>query len=91
MGGKSYLWLFSRLSKSLAWSKYLEDFFMTDVMFSYLSKLICLYISFCNFQVVRLKLSNNKRIVGTLIPTSCINTLLKVLSMGSEESEETIY
>jgi len=42
-------------------------------------------------QVVRLKLTNDKRIVGTLIPATCMNTLLKVLSMGSEEAEETIY
>ncbi len=42
-------------------------------------------------QVVRLKLSNNKRIVGTLIPISAMQNLLKTLSAGSEESEETIY
>ena len=43
------------------------------------------------FQVVRLKLKNDKRIVGTLIPASCMTSLLKVLSIGSEEAEETIY
>lgn len=43
------------------------------------------------FQVVRLKLKNGKRIVGTLIPSSAMSSLLKSLSSGSEESEETIY
>jgi len=42
-------------------------------------------------QVVRLKLKNDKRSVGTLIPASCMTSLLKVLSIGSEEAEETIY
>merc|ERR1712223_698847 len=37
-------------------------------------------------QVVRLKLDNDKRIVGTLIPSSCLTHMLKVLSMGSENS-----
>jgi len=42
-------------------------------------------------QVVRLKLTNDKRIVGTLIPAACMTTLLKVMSMGAEDSEETLH
>jgi len=41
-------------------------------------------------QVVRLKLTNDKRIVGTLIPAACMTTLLKVMSIGAEDAEETI-
>lgn len=41
-------------------------------------------------QVVRLKLTNDKRIVGTLIPAACMTTLLKVMSMGAEGTEETL-
>lgn len=44
-----------------------------------------------DFQVVRLKLENGKRIVGTLIPGSALNATLKCLQQGSEEAEETIY
>ena len=40
---------------------------------------------------MRLKLEDDKRIVGTLIPSSAMSNLLKSLSAGSEESEETIY
>jgi len=42
-------------------------------------------------QVVRLKLQSGKRIVGTLIPSSALTPILKALSAGSEDSEETIY
>eukprot|EP00094_Tigriopus_californicus_P001238 TCALIF_01199-PA protein Name:"Similar to sno Protein strawberry notch (Drosophila melanogaster)" AED:0.08 eAED:0.09 QI:0/0/0/0.88/1/1/9/0/1282 len=42
-------------------------------------------------QVVRLKLENDKRIVGSLIPNSALTSLLKVLSADSQDSEETIY
>ena len=43
------------------------------------------------FQVVRLKLEDNKRIVGTLIPNSAMTALLTALDEGSEGKEETIY
>ena len=45
------------------------------------------------FQVVRLKLEDNKRIVGTLIPTSAMSALVATLTEGSEDSEtiETIH
>jgi hypothetical protein len=42
-------------------------------------------------QVVRLKLENDKRIVGTLIPNSAVSATLKCLQQGSEEAEETIH
>jgi hypothetical protein len=42
-------------------------------------------------QVVRLKLDNDKRIVGTLIPSSAMTPILQALSKSSEESEEVIY
>uniref|UniRef100_A0A0K2TS10 Protein strawberry notch n=1 Tax=Lepeophtheirus salmonis TaxID=72036 RepID=A0A0K2TS10_LEPSM len=42
-------------------------------------------------QVVRLKLENGKRIVGTLIPNSAMTSILRVMEADSEESEETIY
>ena len=41
--------------------------------------------------MVRLKLESGKRIVGTLIPSSAMSSLLTILSNQSEESEETIY
>jgi hypothetical protein len=40
-------------------------------------------------QVVRLKLSGGKRIVGTLIPSSAMTPILKSLSGGSDDSIET--
>jgi len=44
-------------------------------------------------QVVRLKLQDGKRIVGTLIPSSAMTSLLTALMEGSEGSEaiETIH
>lgn len=42
-------------------------------------------------QVVRLKLENDKRIVGTLIPSSAISALLQALAANSEDSEEVIH
>merc|ERR1719391_557340 len=42
-------------------------------------------------QVVRLKLENSKRIVGTLIPNTAMTALLTALDEGSEGKEETIY
>ena len=56
----------------------------------YLSEYQCSNFS-SDFQVVRLKLENGKRIVGTLIPGSALNATLKCLQQGSEEAEETIY
>ncbi len=38
-----------------------------------------------------MKLESGKRIVGTLIPSSALRVLVKTLSDGAEESEETIY
>ena len=51
------------------------------------------YINHFFIQVVRLKLQDNKRIVGTLIPSSAMNSLLTTLMEGSEGSEaiETIH
>merc|ERR1719342_1448715 len=42
-------------------------------------------------QVVRMRLDEGRRIVGTLIPTSAVEQLVKVLQHGAEESEETIH
>ena len=42
-------------------------------------------------QVVRMKLEDGKRIVGTLIPSSAMESLVKALSAGAEEQEETIH
>ena len=52
---------------------------------------ICTDLSFFRFQVVRLKLENSKRIVGTLIPNTAMTALLTALDEGSEGKEETIY
>ena len=48
-------------------------------------------LSIFRFQVVRLKLENSKRIVGTLIPNTAMTALLTALDEGSEGKEETIY
>ena len=52
-----------------------------------------LHFTFDSVQVVRLKLEDNKRIVGTLIPSSAMSSLLTALMDGSEGSEtiETIH
>ena len=52
-----------------------------------------LHYTFDSVQVVRLKLEDNKRIVGTLIPSSAMSSLLTALMDGSEGSEtiETIH
>lgn len=42
-------------------------------------------------QVIRMKLGDGKRIVGTLIPSSAMDNLVKTLSTGAEEQEETIH
>ena len=60
-------------------------------MFYYLFYFIYNLYLFSFLQVVRLKLTNDKRIVGTLIPAACMTTLLKVMSMGAEDSEETLH
>jgi hypothetical protein len=60
-------------------------------MFYYLFYFIYNLYLFSFLQVVRLKLTNDKRIVGTLIPAACMTTLLKVMSMGAEDAEETIH
>ena len=53
--------------------------------------IIMTIVYFQNPQVVRLKLSDGKRIVGTLIPSSAMTPILKALSSGSEDSMETIH
>ena len=45
----------------------------------------------CYRKVVRMKLEDGKRIVGTLIPSSAMEQLVKALSAGAEEQEETIH
>ena len=42
-------------------------------------------------QVVRMRLEEGRRIVGTLIPGSAMDQLVKVLGSGAEEAEETIH
>ena len=49
-----------------------------------------LNISLDLFQVVRLKLENDRRIVGTLIPSSAMSALTTALEHGSQV-EETIF
>ena len=38
-----------------------------------------------------MKLQDGKRIVGTLIPNSAMDNLVKTLSTGAEELQETIH
>eukprot|EP00092_Neocalanus_flemingeri_P007898 GFUD01008524.1.p1 GENE.GFUD01008524.1~~GFUD01008524.1.p1 ORF type:complete len:1137 (+),score=338.24 GFUD01008524.1:191-3601(+) len=42
-------------------------------------------------QVVRMRLDEGRRIVGTLIPGSAIDQLIKTMGQGAEEAEETIH
>ena len=42
-------------------------------------------------QVVRMRLDEKRRIVGTLIPASAMDQLVKTLGQGAEESEEVIH
>jgi len=42
-------------------------------------------------QVVRMRLEEGRRIVGTLIPGSAMDQLVKTLGQGAEEAEETIH
>ena len=42
-------------------------------------------------QVVRMRLEEGRRIVGTLIPSSAMDQLIKTLGQGAEESEEVIH
>jgi len=42
-------------------------------------------------QVVRMRLEEGRRIVGTLIPTSAVDQLVKQLGAGAEENEEIIH
>jgi hypothetical protein len=42
-------------------------------------------------QVVRMRLDDGRRIVGTLIPTSAVDLLVKQLGSGAEENEEIIH
>lgn len=42
-------------------------------------------------QVVRMRLEEGRRIVGTLIPSSAMDQLIKALGQGAEESEEVIH
>ena len=42
-------------------------------------------------QVVRMRLDEKRRIVGTLIPATAMDQLVKTLGQGAEESEEVIH
>jgi len=42
-------------------------------------------------QVVRMRLDEGRRIVGTLIPGSAMDQLVKTMGQGAEEAEETIH
>ena len=42
-------------------------------------------------QVVRMRLEEGRRIVGTLIPNSAVDPLIKSLGSGAEENEEIIH
>jgi len=42
-------------------------------------------------QVVRMRLEEGRRIVGTLIPTTAVDQLVKQLGSGAEENEEIIH
>ena len=42
-------------------------------------------------QVVRMRLEEGRRIVGTLIPSTAMDLLVKTLGQGAEESEEVIH
>ena len=42
-------------------------------------------------QVVRMRLEEGRRIVGTLIPGSTMEQLIKTMGQGAEEAEETIH
>ena len=43
------------------------------------------------WQVVRMRLEEGRRIVGTLIPGTAMEQLIKTLGQGAEEAEETIH
>ena len=47
--------------------------------------------SIVSLQVVRMRLDEKRRIVGTLIPASAMDQLVKTLGKGAEESEEVIH
>ena len=42
-------------------------------------------------QVVRMRLEEGRRIVGTLIPTTAVDQLCSSLGQGAEENEEIIH
>ena len=80
-GGETGLWLM--LIQSIALSSL--------VLIIHILAMIWTHLSIFRFQVVRLKLENSKRIVGTLIPNTAMTALLTALDEGSEGKEETIY
>ena len=43
-----------------------------------------------DFQVVRMRLDEGRRIVGTLIPTSAMDTLVRTLKSGAESHNTEI-
>ena len=47
--------------------------------------------TFSSLQVVRMRLDEKRRIVGTLIPPTAMDSLIKTLGQGAEESEEVIH
>ena len=44
-----------------------------------------------NFQVVRMRLEEGRRIVGTLIPGSAMDTLVRTLKAGAESHNAEIH
>ena len=58
---------------------------------SRLSQSIVLRTLTTSVQVVRMRLEEGRRIVGTLIPGSAMDQLIKTLGQGAEESEEVIH
>ena len=58
---------------------------------SHLSQSIVLRTLTMSVQVVRMRLEEGRRIVGTLIPGSAMDQLIKTLGQGAEESEEVIH
>ena len=58
---------------------------------SHLSQSIVLRTLTTSVQVVRMRLEEGRRIVGTLIPGSAMDQLIKTLGQGAEESEEVIH
>ena len=50
-----------------------------------------LTVAYPYIQVVRMRLEEGRRIVGTLIPGTAMEQLIKTMGQGAEEAEETIH